>query len=54
MNRIEQLEKQLEETKDWLEQMEILSILETLQLEAGIILPNKPPESPYICEGCSG
>lgn len=47
---IELLEKELGETKDFVEKMEIKDKILELRRSAGLV---KPPDSPYECEGCS-
>lgn len=50
---LNELKMKLESTTDFLEQMEIQSDIHDMELKMGLRLPPKPPESPYLCEGCS-
>jgi len=52
-NQLQELEIRIQETDCFITKMELSGELEDLQVKHGLKLPPRPPESPYICEGCS-
>lgn len=51
--QLNDLKEQLNNTTDFLEVMEIQGMIEDIEIRLGQRLPPKPPDSPYLCEGCS-
>lgn len=46
------LKQQYEQTTDFMEKNEILSMIEDLEILHGIKLPSKPIDSDFECWGC--
>lgn len=54
MDKLQALYAELESTQDFLERMELQEQIDDIKMATGDMLPPKPLDTPYSCEGCSG
>lgn len=52
-NQLEELQQELNGTEDFIERMDIQGRIDDLKIKSGEMVPPKPADSPYECEGCS-